>query len=87
VSDFVVPLSIPDVATAIEEAHADRHAAGQRLFQFLVDVDEVDLREEAIQAQLFDSDAAFENNGTRSPGNGSGVRSVSGTGRSDAPGW
>jgi hypothetical protein len=57
VSDFVVPLSIPDVATAIEEAHADRHAAGQRLFQFLVDVDEVDLREEAIQAQLFDSDA------------------------------
>jgi hypothetical protein len=83
VSDFVVPLSIPDVATAIEEAHA----AGQRLFQFLVDVDEVDLREEAIQAQPFDSDAAFENNGTRSPGNGSGVRSVSGTGRSDAPGW
>jgi hypothetical protein len=57
VSDFVLPLSIPDVATAIEEAHADRHAAGQRLFQFLVDVDEVDLREEAIQAQLFDSDA------------------------------
>jgi hypothetical protein len=53
VSDFAVPLPIPDVATAIEEAHA----AGQRLFQFLIDVDDVDLREEAVQAQLFDSDA------------------------------
>ena len=57
VSDFALPLPIPDVATAIEEGHADRHAAGQRLFQFLIDVDEVDLREEAVQAQLFDSDA------------------------------
>jgi hypothetical protein len=57
VSDFAVPLPIPDVATAIEEAHADRHAAGQRLFQFLIDVDDVDLREEAVQARLFDSDA------------------------------
>jgi hypothetical protein len=53
VSDFAVPLPIPDVATAIEEGHAAR----QRLFQFLIDVDEVDLREEAVQAQLFDSDA------------------------------
>jgi hypothetical protein len=53
VSDFALPLPIPDVATAIEEAHA----AGQRLFQFLVDVDDVDLREEAVQARLFDSDA------------------------------
>ena len=52
-----VPLPIPDVATALKEAHAHRLAAGQRLFQFLVDVDDVDLREEAIQARLFDSDA------------------------------
>ena len=53
----VLPLPIPDVATVIEEAHARRHAAGQRLYQFLIDVDEVDLREETIQAQLFDSNA------------------------------
>lgn len=57
VSDFALPLPIPDVATASEEAHARRQAAGQRIFQFLIDVDDVDLREEAIQAQLFDSDA------------------------------
>jgi hypothetical protein len=36
---------------------ARRRAAGQRLFQFLIDVDDVDLREETIQTQLFDSDA------------------------------
>lgn len=41
----------------IEEAHARRRAAGQRLFQFLIDVDDVDLREETVQAQLFDSNA------------------------------
>jgi hypothetical protein len=57
VSDFAVPLPIPDVATALSEAHARRPAAGQRLFQFLIDVDDVDLREETIQQQLFDSDA------------------------------
>ncbi len=57
VSDFAVPLPIPDVATAIEEADARRRAAGQRLFQFLIDVDAVDLREETIQQQLFDSNA------------------------------
>lgn len=56
-SDFAVPLPIPDVATAIEEADARRRAAGQRLFQFLIDVDAVDLREETIQQQLFDSNA------------------------------
>jgi hypothetical protein len=55
VSDVALP--IPDVATAIEEAHAHRQAAGQQIFQFLIDIDDVDLREEAIQAQLFDSDA------------------------------
>ncbi len=53
VSDFAVPLPIPDVAAALAEAHA----AGQRLFQFLIDVDDVDLREDTIQTQLFDSDA------------------------------
>lgn len=57
VSDFALPLSVPDVATAIEEVHARCHADGQRLFQFLIDVDDVDLREEVIQAQLFDSTA------------------------------
>jgi hypothetical protein len=57
VSDLALPPPIPDVAAAIEEAHARRDAVGQRLFQFLIDVDDVDLREEAIQAQLFDSDA------------------------------
>lgn len=57
VSDFAVPLPIPDVATAPSEAHARRPATGQRLFQFLIDVDDVDLREETIQQQLFDSDA------------------------------
>jgi hypothetical protein len=57
VSDFAVPLPIPDVATALEEARARRCAAGQRLFQFLIDVDDVDLREETIQARLFDGKA------------------------------
>lgn len=57
VSDLALPLPISDVATALEEAYARRHAAGQRLFQFLIDVDDVDLREETIQAQLFDSNA------------------------------
>jgi hypothetical protein len=57
VSDFAVPLPIPDVASALEEGRARRQVAGQRLFQFLIDVDEVDLREETIQQQLFDSDA------------------------------
>jgi hypothetical protein len=52
VSDFAVPLPIPDVATALEEARARRDAAGQRLFQFLIEVDDVDLREETIQARL-----------------------------------
>jgi len=53
----VVPLPSPDVAAALEQAHARRHAAGQRLFQFLIDLDDVDLREESIQARLFGSDA------------------------------
>lgn len=57
VSDLVVPLSIPDVAAALEEACARHHAAGQRLFQFLIDVEDVDLRQETIQQQLFDSKA------------------------------
>jgi hypothetical protein len=57
VSDFALPLPIPGVATALEEAHTRRCAAGQRLFQFLIDVDDVDLREETIQQQLFDSNA------------------------------
>jgi hypothetical protein len=34
VSDFAVPLPFPDVATALEEARARRHAAGERVFQF-----------------------------------------------------
>ncbi|WP_297700079.1 hypothetical protein [Mycobacterium sp.] len=55
-SDVALPLPMPDVATALAQAH-DRHAAGQRLFQFLIDVDDVDLREEGIQQRLFDSDA------------------------------
>jgi hypothetical protein len=57
VSDSAVPLPISDVAPALEEAHARRRAAGQRLFKFLIDIDDVDLREETIQAQLFDSNA------------------------------
>lgn len=59
VSDVVLPLSSPEVVRAREGAHAaGYHAAGgQRLFQFVVDVDEVDLREETIQRRLFDSDA------------------------------
>jgi hypothetical protein len=57
VSDLVLPLSVPDVATALEEAQARRHAAGQRLFQFVIDVEDVDLRQETIQQQLFDSKA------------------------------
>jgi hypothetical protein len=57
VSDVALPLPIPDVATGIEEGHVRRSAAGQRLFQFLIDVDDVDLREEAIQARLFESTA------------------------------
>ena len=55
--DVPLPLPIPDVATALVEAQDRRHAGGQRLFQFLIDVDDVDLREETIQQQLFDSDA------------------------------
>lgn len=59
VSDVVLPLSIPEVVRAWEGAHAagDYAAAGQRVFQFVIDVDEVDLREEAIQRRLFGSDA------------------------------
>jgi hypothetical protein len=57
VSDSAVPLPIPDVAPAREEASARRCAAAQRLFQFLIDLDDVDLREETIQAQLFASNA------------------------------
>lgn len=58
VSDVVLPLSIPEVVRAREAARARHHVAGgQRLFQFVVDVDEVDLREETIQRRLFDSDA------------------------------
>ena len=52
-SDIEVPPPIPDVATALAEAHA----VDQRLFQFLIDVDHVDLREDTIQAQLCDSNA------------------------------
>jgi hypothetical protein len=37
VSDSAVPLPIPDVAPALEEAHARRRAAGQQLFQFLIE--------------------------------------------------
>ena len=48
-SDFAVPLPIPpDVATAIEEVHARREAGRPATVQFLIDVDDVDLREEAI---------------------------------------
>ena len=57
VTDFAVPLPIPDAATTLEAARACRCAAGQRLFQFLIDVDDVDLREETIQGRLFDSKA------------------------------
>jgi hypothetical protein len=57
VSDVALPLSIPEVALAIEGAHARRQAAGQRLFQFLIDLEDVDLRKETIQRRLFDSDA------------------------------
>ena len=56
-SDLALPLPIPDVATTLAEAHDRRHAAGQQLFQFLIDVDDVDLREDTIQQQLFDSNA------------------------------
>jgi hypothetical protein len=44
-SDVALPLRIPEVARAIEGAHVRRHAVGQRLFQFLIDLDDVDLRE------------------------------------------
>jgi len=59
VSEVVLPPRIPEVARALEGAHAAGYhaAAGQRVFQFVIDVDEVDLREEAIQRRLFDSDA------------------------------
>jgi hypothetical protein len=57
VSDLALPLPIPDVATTLAEAHDRRHATGQQLFQFLIDVDDVDLREDTIQQQLFDSNA------------------------------
>lgn len=52
-----LPLPISDVATALMQAQDLRHAAGQRMFQFLIDVDDVDLREQTTQQQLFDSDA------------------------------
>jgi hypothetical protein len=40
-----------------------------------------------LVAESVNSLRPSRNNGTRSPGNGSGVRSASGTGRSDAPWW
>jgi hypothetical protein len=57
VSDVALPPRIPEVVRAIEGAHARRQAVGQRLFQFLIDLDDVDVREETIQRRLFDSDA------------------------------
>jgi len=57
VSDVAPPPRIPEVALALEGAHVRRRAAGQRLFQFLIDLDYVDVREETIQRRLFDSDA------------------------------
>jgi hypothetical protein len=58
VSDVVLPLRIPEVVRALEGAPAAGYhaAAGQRVFRFVIDVDEVDLREEAIQRRLFGSD-------------------------------
>jgi hypothetical protein len=57
VSDFVLPPPVPEVVRAIDGAHPRYHVAGQRLFQFVIDLDDVDLREETTQRRLFDSNA------------------------------